>query len=189
MNRTKLIIMARPPEYGKVKSRLAADIGHDRALVVYQMLLRHTLRKASESAMDVHVFWSENSSTIPSGDFTSHIQTGDDLGERMANAIQSFKAKKVLVIGSDCLALNSLHLRDAEAQLDQHDIVFGPAKDGGYYLIGMKQLHPALFQNISWSTEHVLDQSIRAARRAHLSIATIEPLSDIDDLRDLEREQ
>ncbi|MEM6520230.1 MAG: TIGR04282 family arsenosugar biosynthesis glycosyltransferase, partial [Cyanobacteria bacterium P01_C01_bin.70] len=89
------------------------------------------------------------------------------------------------VIGADCPSITPDHLKTAFQRLQSHDVVVGPANDGGYYLIGLSQACPDLFQDVPWGTPHVFEQTVAIARRLQLSLATLETLSDIDRPEDL----
>jgi len=188
-----LIIFVKNAELGKVKTRLASQIGAERALEIYQLLLQRTQATAIGSGVDVRVYYSE---FIPDVDFwdlsvhTKHLQEGSTLGERMIHALdESFEVgyNKLVVIGSDCPQLNSSHIERAFAQLEDVEVVLGPARDGGYYLIGMKEMHEFLFVDKSWSTELLFDQTINDLIEHRLSWYELPILSDIDTVEDLER--
>ncbi len=110
-------------------------------------------------------------------------QVEGDLGQKMSAAIEeAFKRgrKRVVVIGTDAPELQAKHLKEAFANLETADVVLGPAEDGGYYLIGMNQLHRALFSEISWSTEQVFTQTLQRIRDLRLRYRLLQRLSDID---------
>lgn len=115
-------------------------------------------------------------------------QSEGDIGCRMGSAFQaSFEAgmNHVVLIGTDCPDLNAQLLAQAFQSLEQHDLVLGPAEDGGYYLIGLRRLIPELFIGISWSTAEVLQQTQSIARNIGLAVAYLPLLSDIDRPEDL----
>ncbi len=186
-----LLIFAKNVQYGKVKTRLAATIGNQKALSVYRRLVAHTVSITSKLKIDKIVFYSD--SIIDKDEWGNNIyqkklQSGKDLGERMKNAFKSsFTAgyQKVIIIGTDCFELNEGLINMAFERLNDDDIVLGPAKDGGYYLLGMKKFHPSLFENIEWSSEKVLKQTLTSAMRLNLSVFLLPPLSDIDREADL----
>lgn len=186
-----LIIFAKNPELGKVKTRLAADVGDAKALEIYRFLLQHTLIQTKNLAADKVIYFSENlpqESLFPKEFFSTAIQKGKDLGERMENAFQdAFRKeyKKVIIIGTDLPDITSEDIRAAFRFLDKNDYVFGPARDGGYYLLGMKCLNSALFQNINWSTATVFKESL-AAIPENKSVKLLQTKNDIDTLKDIE---
>jgi rSAM/selenodomain-associated transferase 1 len=115
-------------------------------------------------------------------------QSGEDLGQRLIQAIASaFEAgmQRVVTIGTDCPELDAACIQQAFEQLQQYDVVLGPATDGGYYLIGLRQFTPELFQQIAWSSEIVLQQTVKLAEALGLTIAFLDPLTDIDRPEDL----
>jgi rSAM/selenodomain-associated transferase 1 len=122
--------------------------------------------------------------------YEKNIQTGNDLGDKMKNAFATVfgnRNKKLVIIGTDCPDLNASVIMNAYVYLEDHDIVIGPASDGGYYLLGMKKLHPRLFEKIDWSTEKVLAQTLKICESSNLSTFLLPELSDIDDENDLKK--
>lgn len=178
---------------GKVKTRLAATIGHAAALSVYRHLLVHTEKCTYNLLANKIVFYSDH----PEVDdiwseafYHKQIQAGHDLGERMQNAFEYAFTQgndRVAIIGSDCFELSSEIMETAFKKLDHYDVVLGPALDGGYYLLALKSLHKEIFQNIEWSTDRVLTQTLQACRQLGLSTIKLQPLSDIDNETDLKR--
>ena len=182
-----IIIFVRNPELGKVKTRLAAKIGNEKALEVYIKLLEHTRDILSGLEADKFVFGTEPFNLHWRG-CINEIQTSGDLGSRMSNAFHLVFAKgydRVIIIGSDCLELTKHHIEEAFAALNENDIVIGPATDGGYYLLGMKKLHGQLFENKSWSTDLVFRQTMDSINQSGLPIFSLEWLNDIDTEKDL----
>lgn len=189
--RQSLLIFAKNPVYGKVKTRLAATIGNDKALFIYLELLKSTIAVTRYLPVNKIVYYSdyiEKNDIWDNAIFTKQVQAGKDLGQRMNNAfVHAFNKgnEKVVIIGTDCPQINSAILMNAFAYLDSYDTVIGPAKDGGYYLLGMKQAHAKLFENILWSTSSVLKQSINACSQSNLSHYLLPELSDVDEEKDL----
>ncbi|MCB9236035.1 MAG: TIGR04282 family arsenosugar biosynthesis glycosyltransferase [Bacteroidia bacterium] len=191
MTERLLMIFVKNPELGKVKTRLARTLGEEKALQVYRFLLDHTREVAREVGVDRAVFYSSFADENDSwGEefFQKYVQEGDDLGERMENAFAKAFAmgyKSVVIIGSDCLELSSQHLNDAFAALIDHDTVVGPARDGGYYLLGMNKIHPEFFLDKQWSTDSVLPNTLRNILELKLSHVLLAELSDVDFEEDL----
>lgn len=194
MNKSVLMIFLKPFVEGKVKTRLAQRIGNRKALDVYKLLVRHTVQEASKLPDSVRIILFYSEDAIPSltygGGYESIIQCGDTLGDKMAFAInwaeeQGYERK--VIIGSDCATLNIKHLEDAYIKLLSKDVVIGPAKDGGYYLIGMTKPQPSLFRDIKWSTSEVYDKTLHKMLINNLSFAPLEILSDIDVVEDLDQ--
>lgn len=185
--------MARAPELGKVKTRLAATLGDEKALKIYKQLLNYTLREANCALWESSIHFSGSpKSDLNTYDFDIATQKGEDLGERMQNAFSlEFKngANRVAMIGTDCAGLKLGHIERAFGMLKLHDIVIGPAKDGGYYLIAMNEPHAEILKDVPWSTEHVLEVTKVLAEENHLSLGLLEPLADVDTEEDLENYQ
>jgi rSAM/selenodomain-associated transferase 1 len=188
-----LLIMIRNPELGKVKSRLAATVGAVEALRIYQILLARTRVAALSISVRRLLFYSDfvdDQDIWFSRLFEKHVQQGDDLGARMQHAFQTaFQngAAKAVIIGSDCPALTGEVLYKAFDALDQCDFVVGPVPDGGYYLLGMKQLEPALFGGIAWSTDTVRSATLAKIKALHKTYTLLPELSDIDTAADWEQ--
>lgn len=190
MNDQLLIIFVKNARLGQVKSRLAKVIGDKSALFIYRQLVEHTLRVTKDLPYDRVVFYSREIEKNDHWefDFIKQAQKGTDLGARMANAFEWAFAqgyKKVCLIGSDCYELTSDILTKAFNSLDQNQSVIGPALDGGYYLLGMKQLYNELFVNKSWSTERVLAQTLDDFEARGLTYYELPTLVDVDTEEDL----
>ncbi|MFY0650394.1 MAG: TIGR04282 family arsenosugar biosynthesis glycosyltransferase [Cyclobacteriaceae bacterium] len=188
-----LIIFVKNPEKGKVKTRLAKDIGEDKALEVYKRLLQHTHDITVNLDFDKRVYYSksvEQNDIWEDAVYDKYVQSGRELGDKMEQAFQSaFKqyASKVCIIGSDCLELSGEIISHAFNQLDYFDYVVGPAKDGGYYLLGMTTHSPQLFQNKTYSTNTVCAEAISEIQQLGGSHYLLPELSDIDHASDLNR--
>ncbi|MEX0770856.1 MAG: TIGR04282 family arsenosugar biosynthesis glycosyltransferase [Balneolaceae bacterium] len=187
-----LIVFVKNPEMGRVKTRLAADIGDTEALHIYQKLTAHTRREASEVKADRQVWYSEFidqkdpwSSTL----FAKRLQPGGNLGKKMERAFASgFNSGygKIVLIGSDCPTILTRHIEEAFEKLESHDTVLGPSSDGGYYLIGLKELNTSLFQDKPWSSSGLYEQTLTELQDSSLSYCELEELNDIDTADDLE---
>ncbi len=186
-----LLIFAKNPELGKVKTRLAKSIGDEKALMIYVKLLEHTHFIADRVFADKAIFYAEKVQEFDILDyykFPKFLQKGDSLGERMERACgQAFAQhyEKVMIIGSDCYELTTEIVDDAFAALDHHNVVLGPAHDGGYYLIGMDRHYPHLFKNKAWSTPDVLLDTILDIKKLRLSYTLMPTLTDVDEEKDL----
>jgi uncharacterized protein len=186
-----IIIFVRNPEMGKVKTRLAAGIGNEKALKIYKLLLEHTEKITALLSSDKHVFYhqqiTENDIWDAPG-FFKKLQADGDLGSKMKTAFKSLFAEgysKIVIIGSDCFELTSAKIEEAFSKLEKNNAVIGPAKDGGYYLLGLKKLIPALFENISWSTENVFSESLHIIKQKNLQFHVLPTLTDVDTIDDL----
>jgi len=201
---TQLLIFAREPVLGQVKTRLAAGIGPEAALATYRELLALTATAVAAAQVPATVWLAEAPAGHALGSPTE-VQLAEarpewpglpwrvqpaagSLGERMAHAFaEAFAAGAghVVIIGTDCPGLTADILHQAFAQLATHDLVVGPATDGGYYLLGMNKLHHTLFTNKQWSTDTVLSATLADAEHLGLRVAQLPTLADIDSASDL----
>lgn len=188
-----LIIFIRNPELGKVKTRLAATLGDEKALEIYKTLLQHTRETAEKLDIKKYLFYHDliNKNDDWSNEvFDKQLQIGNDLGEKMFHAFDYLflsEFDQVLIIGSDCPELNEGIIGEAFRLLIENDVVVGPASDGGYYLLGMNKMHASLFQNIQWSTGSVFNETINACSASGLTYALLPTLTDIDVEADLNK--
>ncbi len=179
----------RNPKLGKVKTRLAKSIGDKNALEIYKLLLNHTQKVTVNLTCDKAVYYSikiRNNDIWDENIYQKYKQKGEDLGIKMHNAFEdSFKKgyEKVIIIGSDLYDLQEHHINKAFKSLDNNDVVIGPAEDGGYYLLGMKQLHNNVFKNKKWGTKTVKENTLEDLKQN--SIYILEELNDIDVYDDL----
>jgi len=184
-----LIIFTRNPELGQCKTRLAKTVGDEVALKIYKYLLQHTSTVSQNVKADKYVFYSENIMKNDSWNdtvFRKKLQYGTDLGSRMQNAFSELFGlgyEHIMIIGSDLLDLDQNRIEHAFQQLNHHDIVIGPSKDGGYYLLGMKVMHEQLFKNKAWSTETVLKETLNDLQ--NYDVKLLEELNDIDTFEDM----
>lgn len=193
---THLIVFTRYPIPGSTKTRLIPALGEQNAALLQQRLTSQTLAIAKQFAEKTQAvvqvrFAGANAQAMRSlfGDDVEYIsQLGEDLGDRLTSAIQSaFQAgaTRVLVIGADCPELDASLLETASESLRNHNVVVGPAEDGGYYLIGMTSPRPTLFQDIPWSTSNVLSATLERAYQLRLRIKQLKTLADVDYPEDL----
>lgn len=189
MHKNLLLIFTRNPELGKAKTRLAKTVGSETALEIYKFLLRKTKDVSSKVNADKAVYYSvkiRENDIWDTAIYQKHQQKGDDLGIRMQNAFQNgFDAgyEKIIIIGSDLYDLSHIEIDEAFHQLDKNDVVIGPAKDGGYYLLGMKKLHPEVFQNKEWGTETVRKDTL--ANLIDQKVKLLALKNDIDVYEDI----
>lgn len=192
MSRAALIIFQKNAILGKVKTRLAASIGDERALEIYDWLTDYTHRISKEVQVDKFIFYSdfipEFTDQLPE-EFNLEVQSGDSLGERMKNAFNQLGSRgytSIVIIGTDCPDLQTSDLNTAFLTLSQADLVIGPAQDGGYYLLGMSRFFPELFDEMPWSTHKVLELTLNKADSLNLDYEFLNILSDIDTIKDWE---
>ena len=191
MKTDALLIFTRNPELGKVKTRLARRIGTQNALIVYNDLLRHTMNETFAIACDKFVFYDTAivDNDIWSNEFyQKRLQSTGDLGQRMEQAFESLLAmgyENCIIVGSDLFDLKTRIIETAFEKILNHDVVIGPAEDGGYYLLGLKKRNSALFKNKNWGTDSVYKETIKDL--ATQNVGFLEILNDIDTYEDLVR--
>ena len=186
-----LVIFARNPELGKTKTRLAKTLGDETSLAIYYKLINHAQQITNELPLDVAVYYSSFIDKEDSWDnkrFFKRLQKGNDLGEKMFNAIkEGFEMgyREVLLIGTDIYSLTDTIIMDGFEKLLNSDVVIGPAVDGGYYLIGMKKPHQSIFKLDEWSHSQVFSETLELLKEAKLSFSETFILNDIDEETDL----
>ncbi|MFO1324698.1 MAG: TIGR04282 family arsenosugar biosynthesis glycosyltransferase [Burkholderiales bacterium] len=193
-----LLVFAKEPAPGAVKTRLAADVGAEQAAVVYRELTTLTLAHAS-AARDARIVGRVELWCTPdpatawfrglAADHRAalHGQGDGDLGARMAAALASAlsRAPAALIVGTDCPVLDAGYLARACAMLRDHDAVIGPAEDGGYVLVAGNRTLP--FADVRWSTPHALADTTAGFARAGLRCGTLPVAWDVDDAAGLQR--
>ena len=196
-----LAIFAKAPIPGQVKTRLCPPLTPDEAATLHGSFVLDTLERTKVAASRLKLPIDRYLACAPSA---THVffkimeerqgvklidQVGDDLGARMNQAFTTLFAqgyRQVLLMGTDVPTLPLDHFRQALASLESHDLVLGPALDGGYYLIGLKRMTPELFADIPWSTDQVLKLTGEKAAMLGLTTALLEPWRDVDTLADLQ---
>ncbi len=198
MSRDLLLVFVKEPSPGLVKTRLAEAIGAKAAAELYRLLAEEVRRNTAPLADEYRRLWFFTPPEArPAMDAwlageTLIVQIPGDLGARMAAALaEAFRrgAERVLLIGTDVLGLSRALLSEAFASLRDHDLVLGPAHDGGYYLVGLNRPQPGLFTGIAWSTPSVLGATVERASALGLGVRLLTPLADLDTLEDLRRER
>ncbi|MBI6630692.1 TIGR04282 family arsenosugar biosynthesis glycosyltransferase [Pontibaca salina] len=182
--------MLKEPRPGRVKTRLGRDIGMIRAAWWFRHQCVRLLREIRDPRWHLLLAVTPDragmASRIWPADLARIPQGGGDLGTRMARAMRAAPAGPVCVIGADIPALRRRHVARAFAALGAHDAVFGPARDGGYWLVGLKHSHrvpPSIFADVRWSSPHALSDSMASLPDAR--IALVDHLRDIDTAADL----
>jgi hypothetical protein len=178
-----LCLFAKYPSLGKVKSRLAAEIGEEEALLVYRKLLDRAVFEHTKRGYDLVIGYSGEGFGKLYPDVSLYRQEGNNLGERMKNMFSALLStyENVVLIGVDVIVEKEIVLK-AFSLLDSHDIVLGPATDGGYYLIGMKEVHD-VFSGISFGSATVFSETMEKCKG--LSVGLVEEKQDIDKKKDL----
>lgn len=185
-----LIIFAKEPEKGKVKTRLSGHLSAERCFKLYKAFLKDTLGLVKSLRRINKVLAYDLACARPrylkriARNFIFYKQSGNNLGQRMHNAFlfaRQMNSSKAVIIGSDSPNLPAKHIKDAFQQLDRNDIVLGPAEDGGYYLIGLKKPCAEIFRSIKWSSETVFAQTVENCQRLNKKIAILHKWYDVDD--------
>ena len=183
--------MLRIPEYGKVKKRLAAQIGTENALSIYAAMLYETIENVSKlTDIDIYGFYEGLASAQYDilKKFQSMPQKGKDLGEKMLNAVQWLFEKgyrRIVLIGADSPDLPADYIKDAFLKLNTHELVIGPAADGGYYLIGMNGTLDIIFKGIKWGSSNVMQDTVSIAEKEGINYFLLPQWYDIDDIESL----
>ena len=191
-----LIVVAKKPEPGFTKTRLCPPFTPEAAAEFYGCLMRDTLALAGRlPGVDRTLAFTPASAVdyfqkmVPNG-FRLTPQQGANLGERLANALAHHLKRgyrRAVIMNSDGPTLPLAHLKEAFVQLDHADVTLGMGHDGGYYLIGLKQLYPELFENIDWSTARVIPQTLEICRHFQLKVHRLPEWYDVDVADDLQK--
>ncbi|MDT8410845.1 MAG: TIGR04282 family arsenosugar biosynthesis glycosyltransferase [Vicingaceae bacterium] len=188
-NKNLLVVFVKNIRLGKVKTRLAQTIGNENAFLIYKELVKIT-EKATQQLQNctIQIYFSDEIEETQWDNCKKFIQQGNDLGEKMQHAFQQgFTSgyEKIVLIGSDLPAISASIIQQGFDALNSNDIVFGPAEDGGYYLVGMNKLHPTIFQNKPWSNEELLSVTLKELSGYKLQLLPF--LNDIDVYEDLKK--
>ncbi len=192
-----VIQFAKFPQLGRVKTRLAPDIGHEACLALHYDLLQHThtmLKEFTQSPSAMTVLFLDQLgqddviNTIATGT-PIMLQQGDDLGDKMANALAwgLTQAKKVCIVGSDCPVLSHDDLIQVLSALDESENVFIAAEDGGYVLVGASKLDITVFRYVPWGSEQVMEVTLKRVAQAQVKAKVLGPLWDVDRFADYQR--
>ncbi|PHS70058.1 MAG: hypothetical protein COB22_08415 [Cycloclasticus sp.] len=195
MSSQLLQIFAKAPVVGQVKTRLAVDVGSEKACAIYKQLLTNTLNNAVSKHWPTEIWCSPDvqhpylQSLGKQHHTQLKTQSSGDLGERMLLALQAglTRAEKVVLIGSDCPVISVDYIQAAFDALDTSDVVFGPVEDGGYVLVACKHAGEQMFTNVEWSCAETLKQNITAIKKVGLKQDQLSTLWDIDTVNDWQR--
>ena len=190
MTRPTLIIMLKEPRAGRVKTRLGKDIGLTAAAWWFRQQVKRLLRRIDDPRWKVVLAVAPDRAGMLSRVWPAHFeriaQGQGDLGDRMARVMQVIPVGPVCVIGADIPDIGPIQIARAFAALGTSDAVFGPAPDGGFWLVGLKRTNPMpskLFQDVRWSTKHALGDTL--TNLGGLRVALIDELQDVDTADDL----
>lgn len=183
-----VIVFVKNIKLGTVKTRLAKTIGDYGAFEVYTELVKITEKATSELKVDKRIYFSNAVVDSQWKDNFKAVQNGVDLGERMLNAFKDgFKDgyKRIVLIGSDLPEISSKHIESGLQKLNDNKVVFGPAEDGGYYLIGLSELETSVFENKPWSQSDLLEVTLNELNQIGIKTGILDTLNDIDTYEDL----
>jgi len=183
-----LLVFCKNPVLGKVKTRLAASIGEQKALDIYQALLQKTAQVLFDVAIEIQLYYSsyiDDNDIFQKNSITKKVQSGDDLGIRMANAFnEGFSTHSpIVIIGTDLWTLNVLDIQKAFEAFKTHKTVIGPSADGGYYLLGLQEFIPNLFEEKKWGSPTVLTDTLNELKKEDVYL--LKEKNDIDTYNDL----
>lgn len=187
--RKTLVVMVKEPHPGRVKTRLGRDLGMVGSAWWFRHQTRALLRRLRDPRWDLVLAVSPDAEGLASriwpADFSRWAQGRGDLGDRMGAAFDAMPIGPVCIIGADIPDVTRLRIAEAFAALGPNEAVFGPAHDGGYWLVGLKRMrrHVGLFDGVRWSTEHALVDSVASLRGAR--VGYVEKLRDVDTVSDL----
>ncbi|MCT4560028.1 MAG: TIGR04282 family arsenosugar biosynthesis glycosyltransferase [Crocinitomicaceae bacterium] len=184
-----IIVFQKNPKEGHTKTRLAATIGHPNAMRVYGELVRHAHEVITSFDVHKYLYFSDFvEDDIRWANYHKYVQSGDDLGVRMYNALQracNQGVERAILIGTDCYQLTEEIISEALESLKKNDYCIGPALDGGYYLIGCRLADKEVFFNKEWSTNSVFDEAVSAIENLNKTVHILPALSDVDVEEDL----
>lgn len=184
-----IIVFQKNPKEGHTKTRLAATIGHPNAMRVYGELVRHAHDVIGSFEAHKYLFFSDFvEDDIRWANYHKYVQSGEDLGLRMFNALNRVHnqgVNRVVLIGTDCYQLSGAIIREALDSLKTSDYCIGPALDGGYYLIGARSTDEEVFLNKEWSTATVFQEAIDSIQKINKTVHVLPALSDVDVEEDL----
>jgi rSAM/selenodomain-associated transferase 1 len=190
MSKKLVLVFIKNAVPGKVKTRLAKDLGNDLACDIYKKLLSITDQAISNVACDSIVYYGETIENEGWDTSAKKVQSSGNLGDRMLHAFtESFAVgyEQVIIVGSDLPDLSSEIISDAFAKLNDSDLVIGPAEDGGYYLLGQKAVNTSIYEDMPWSQENLLEITLGKLKQENKSVALLQPLNDVDNIEDLKK--
>jgi uncharacterized protein len=195
MKRDAIIFFLRYPELGKVKTRLAMEIGDELAYDLYRCFIQDIFKAIQTVDAETIIVGTGSAGVKPPEIFDRSfclVQQGGDLGERMYRAFTDVFSRgfsRAVLIGSDCPGFPEDYIRQAITSLRNRDVVIGPSADGGYYLIAFHEhtLRKEIFQGISWGTSRVFTQTAEKIKDNRLALSELAVVADIDEMDDLRR--
>jgi len=188
MTKSLVIVFVKNIKLGTVKTRLAKTIGDYGAFDVYTELVKITEKATEVLDFDKRIYFSNAIVDAQWKNEIKMVQSGANLGERMLNAFKEGFAdgyEKIVLIGSDLPDIDSTHIKKGIDALNTSEVVFGPAEDGGYYLVGMSKLNTSIFTDKPWSQPNLLKDTLQELHKNNVTVSTLDILNDIDTYEDL----
>ena len=192
MTRNWLVVMVKEPHPGRVKTRLGRDLGMVGAAWWFRHQTRALLKRLDDPRWQLVLAVAPDREGLQSRIWPAHLpripQGRGNLGDRMGRILRDLPPGRACIVGGDIPGIQKYHIRRGFTALGPHDAVFGPAPDGGYWMVGLKRIKPppaTLFQGVRWSSEHTLRDSMKTLPRH--SVALIDTLRDVDTVADLDR--
>jgi rSAM/selenodomain-associated transferase 1 len=194
MSSKALIVFAKDPAKGRVKTRLARSLDDDFATWFYKKCVENLLNELQKLSYDIDVYFFSDKGRLQTNNsekmnFIYRRQNGNDLGERMKNSfavVLNGGSRKVVIIGADIPDISCEIIEEAFKLLDESDVVLGPSIDGGYYLLGMEEQNNFLFSEIDWGSKKVLTQTLDKLNEKRIKTKILKKLNDVDTKADLE---
>jgi rSAM/selenodomain-associated transferase 1 len=194
MKKDLLVIFAKEPVPGRVKTRLAKDVGIAAASALYDLMLRHVVKSVISPQYDIVICKTPESGSACFEEIVPGAVVRDqpegDLGEKMSGVFKAEFARgyrRICIIGTDCPGITSSGILRAFELLGKFQLVLGPSCDGGYHLVGLSVFHPELFEGIAWGTDEVLSDTLGIARSIGIDYGCLAVRVDIDEIAGLER--
>lgn len=197
-----LMQFAKWPEAGRVKTRLVPALGVSGALDAHITLTQTVLSNLCDAGPTVQFWWDREQASVPAAasglvrdieqrGVVQKVQRGDDLGQRMLDALGTGLEhySLAMIVGSDCPSVEPDYVHQAIAMLQAHDVVLGPSDDGGYVLIGARRVIPHMLDGIEWGTASALEQTRNRLQELGLGVGLLEPRWDVDEPEDWARFQ
>ena len=188
MTKNLLIVFVKNIKLGRVKTRLAKSIGTEGAFQVYKHLVEITEKATNEIICNKRIYFSDAIIDEKWPKTAKFVQKGSNLGEKMQNSIEKGfidDYEKIVLIGSDLPDISTKIIQEGIDELEKNEVVFGPAEDGGYYLVGMTKKHYSIFKNKKWSTNDLLEKTLNELKEKKINYSLLPPLNDIDTIEDL----
>jgi rSAM/selenodomain-associated transferase 1 len=190
MDNNAICLIFRVPEMGKVKTRLAKEVGEIKAYEYYKIMLNETIKKVLNLGSAALIGFYSGNKPINGYNFPLYKQKGKDLGEIILNAVKKLKSlgyRKIVVIGSDSPDMPNEFIKNAFEALDNTDFVIGPTEDGGFYLLGLTDIYNCIFFEVDWGSQNVFESLLKNITKLKKTFLLLPIWYDIDSKKELFR--